>query len=341
MIRESIKKLANLENLSEAEAMSAMEEIMSGGATDAQISAFITALNMKGETVDEICGLALVMGRRVDAVNLSREAVDIVGTGGDGIGTFNISTCAAFVTAAAGMPVAKHGNRSVSSKCGSADVLEALGVNISLNPEQVEKCFEKTDICFMFAPCFHKSMKHAAGPRKEIGVRTVFNLLGPLTSPARAPYRLLGVYDEKLAEPLVKVLVRLGIKGVLAVCGHDGLDEISISGPTTVCEAKDGKIIGYILHPERLGMKTYPLQEVIGGDAQQNAEIILNVLKGEKGARRDIVLINTAAALYAANFASTLKEGVRLASQAIDSGAALKKLNDFKEATQILSELKV
>ncbi|MCX7773703.1 MAG: anthranilate phosphoribosyltransferase [Clostridia bacterium] len=341
MIKESIKKLANCTNISREEAYAAMEEIMSGQATPSQISAFITALAIKGETVDEISGCAAVMDQHAERVTLDKEAVDIVGTGGDGVGTFNISTCASFVTAAAGLPVAKHGNRSVSSKCGSADVLEALGVTIALTPEQARECFRQTDLCFMFAPGYHKSMKHAAGPRKELGIRSIFNILGPITNPARAPYRLLGVYSEKLCEPLVHVMVNLGIKGVLAVCSHDGLDEISISAPTTVCEAKNGNVVGYLLHPERLGLKTYPLSEVIGGDAQENAAILLNVLKGEKGARRDIVLINAAAALYAASVAPTLKEGVRMASQSIDSGAALLKLYHYRDATNRMVEAAV
>lgn len=340
MLKETIKRLVNHENITQENASMAMEEIMTGQASPAQISAFITALSMKGETIDEICGCAEVMDKHAEKVLLDRDSIDIVGTGGDGVGTFNISTCSAFVTAAAGLPVAKHGNRSVSSRCGSADVLEALGVVIALSPEEARTCFDRTNVCFMFAPGYHQSMKHAAGPRKELGIRSIFNILGPMTNPARAPYRLMGVYSESLCEPLVKVLVKLGIKGVLAVCGQDGLDEISISGPTTVCEAKNGHMISYILHPENLGLKTYPVSEVIGGNAQQNAEILLGVLTGEPGARRDIVLINTAAALYAANHAPTLKEGLRMAQKAIDSGGALRKLYEYREATLSIKEVR-
>lgn len=338
MLKEAIKTLVNHQPITRDKAYHAMEQIMTGQATPAQISAFITALSMKGETIDEITGCAEVMDKYAEKVLLDKEAIDIVGTGGDGLGTFNISTCAAFVAAAAGLPVAKHGNRSVSSRCGSADVLEALGVEIALSPDEARQCFSKTDVCFMFAPGYHLSMKYAAGPRRELGIRSIFNILGPITNPARAPYRLMGVYSESLCEPLVQVLVKLGVKGILAVHGHDGLDEISISGPTTVCEAKKGHVVSYILHPESLGLPCYPLSEVMGGDAAQNAEILLNILKGEPGAKRDIVLINTAAALYAADHAKTLKEGLEMARKAIDSGAALKKLNDYKEATLAVKE---
>lgn len=333
MIKDSIKKLIGKNDLTHDEAYLSMEDIMSGNASPAQIAAFITALYMKGETVDEIHGCAQVMDKHAEKVTLEKEAIDIVGTGGDGAGTFNISTCSAFVTAAAGLSVAKHGNRSVSSRCGSADVLEALGVRITLSPFEAQQCFSQTNICFMFAPGYHKSMKYAAEPRKELGIRSIFNILGPITNPAKAPYRLLGVYSEKLCYPLTDVLTKLGIKAVMSVCSHDGLDEISISSPTTVCEARNGSIVNYILHPESLGFPLYPLNEVIGGDVKQNAEIMINVFNGEKGARRDIVLINSAAALYTADHASTLKEGVRLAAEAIDSGAALKKLYQYRDAT--------
>ncbi len=338
MLKETIKTLVNHQHIPRDAAYEAMEEIMTGQASPSQIGAFITALSMKGETIDEIIGCAEVMDKHAERVHLDKEAIDIVGTGGDGIGTFNISTCSAFVTAAVGLPVAKHGNRSVSSRCGSADVLEALGIVIALSPHEARQCFSKTDVCFMFAPGYHQSMKFAAGPRKELGIRSIFNILGPMTNPARAPYRLMGVYSEALCEPLVKALVGLGVKGVLAVHGQDGLDEISICGPTTVCEAKNGHILSYILNPESLGLKSYPLSEVIGGDTDQNAEILLNILKGETGARRDIVLINTAAALYVADYAKTLKDGLRMAQVAIDSGAALNKLNDYRLATLAIKE---
>ncbi len=338
MIKEAVKKLVNHENITRHEAYEAMEEIMSGKATDAQISAFITALSMKGETMDEICGCAAVMDKHADHVSLDFEAVDIVGTGGDGTGTFNISTCAAFVTAGAGLPVAKHGNRSVSSRCGSADVLEALGAVIALTPSEAEACFSQTGICFMFAPGYHKSMKYAAGPRKELGIRSIFNILGPMTNPARAPYRLMGVFTPKLLRPLAEVLGHMGIKGALAVCGEGGLDEMALSGPTSVCELKNGDIKEYTVTPIEAGLASAPLAAIQGGDAWENAVILNRILQGEKGPKRDIVLFNAAGALYAGGLASSLEEGTVRAASSIDSGAAYKKLNEYKEATLRITE---
>ena len=297
---------------------------------------FLAALRMKGETIEEIRGCAQVMREKAERVILPVEALDIVGTGGDGANTFNISTCSAFVIAAAGVPVAKHGNRSVSSKCGSADVLENLGGSISLAPAQAVECFKQTGICFMFAPVYHKSMKHAAGPRKELGQRTIFNLLGPLANPAQAAYQLLGVCDEKMVEPLARVLLGLGIKNAMAVCSHDKLDEISVSAPTTVCEVRDGRVSGYIIHPGQFGIPLARLEDVVGGDAQENAEIIRQIFAGETGPKRDIVVLNSGAALYVAGFARTMREGIVLAAEAIDSGAAARKLADYVTVSHAL-----
>ena len=333
VIREIIIKLADRVDISADEAAVSMNEIMSGEATTSQIAAFLTALRMKGETLEEITGCARVMRDKADRVHLSKDAIDIVGTGGDGANTFNISTCSAFVVAASGLPVAKHGNRSASSKCGSADVFESLGVNITLTAEQAMECFSETNICFMFAPVYHKSMKYVGAARKEIGLRTIFNFLGPLANPAFAPYQLLGVCDEKLAEPLAGVLQNLGVKGALSVHSHDHLDEISISAPTTVVELKDGKISKYIIHPEDFGFGKSSIDDIRGGGSAENADIILKIFSGEKGAKRDIVVMNSGAALYIAGYVKSIKDGIKLAGETIDSGAAMRKLLDYKTAT--------
>ncbi len=338
MIQQAIAKLTAFQNITADESAAAMNEIMSGEATTAQIGAFLAAMRMKGETTEEIIGCARVMREKAQALRLPTDVVDIVGTGGDGSNTFNISTCSAFVVAAAGMPVAKHGNRSVSSKCGSADVLEKLGGNISLPPAQAAQCFDRTGLCFLFAPVYHLSMKYAAAPRRELGVRTIFNILGPLANPAAASYQLLGVYDAKLVEPMATVLMNLGVRSAMTVFGHDGLDEISLSAPTTVCEVRNGRMSSYILHPEQFGIRPAPLSEVVGGDAALNAQYVLAVLQGRHGPKRDIVLLNASAALYIAGRAATLKEGVRLAADAIDSGAALQKLEDYKRVSNELAE---
>ncbi len=339
MIKESIATLISGKDITSDEAAAAMTEIMTGEATSAQIGAFLAAMRMKGETTDEIIGCARVMREKAEHVQLAADAIDIVGTGGDGANTFNISTTAAFVVAAAGMPVAKHGGRSVSSRCGSADVLENLGVNITLTKEQAARCFTQTGLCFMFAPAYHLSMKHAAGPRRELGLRTVFNLLGPLANPANAPYQLLGVCEERFVEPLARALMTLGVKSAMAVHSHDGLDEISISAPTTVCEVRGGRLSGYLLHPEQFGIRPVGLEEIRGGDAALNAQILLSILKGQLGPKRDITVLNSATALYIAGITPTIKTGLALACSVIDSGAAMKKLEEYKAASQQVLEV--
>ncbi|MCX7843296.1 MAG: anthranilate phosphoribosyltransferase [Clostridia bacterium] len=334
MIREAIGRLIEGKNLSEQEAMGAMNCIMEGKATDAQIGSFITALRIKGETIEEITGCARVMRKMAIRINPRVEYhIDTCGTGGDGTNSFNISTAAAFVAAAGGVAVAKHGNRSVSSRSGSADVLEAMGVNISLEPGQVKESIEEVGIGFMFAPAFHKSMKFAAGPRKELGVRTIFNILGPLTNPAEAKGQVLGVFDAALAEPLAKVLLNLGVEKAMVVHGRDGMDEITTTDVTRVSEIKSKDIISYELSPEMFGMKRASKAELEGGDAYINAEIINSIFKGEKGPRRDIVVLNAAASLYVGNKAASMREGVEKAEEIIDSGKALEKLNELKEFT--------
>ena len=332
-LKPYIAKVIDGVSLTEEEARDAMNFIMSDEATDAQIASFITALRMKGETIDEITGFAKVMREKAKPVPISPAAVDIVGTGGDLAGSFNISTTSALVAAGAGLRVAKHGNRSVSSKSGAADVLEALGVKIGLSPGQAAECMEKCGMTFLFAQIFHGSMKYAAAPRRETGVRTVFNILGPLANPAHAESILLGVYDEALLEPMAKVLLNLGVKNAMLVHGNDGFDEVSVSDRTSVCEARDGKIIRYELGPEDFGIHKAQKSDVEGGDAKKNAEITLSVLNGEKGPKRDIVLLNAGCALYIGGAAGTVQEGINLAEHSVDSGAALAKLNRLREIT--------
>ena len=335
-IREAIEAIVNQgRDLSEEEAAAVMEEIMAGEATPAQLGAFLVSVRLKGETVDEITGMARVM--RQHALRVPIEGVsllDTCGTGGDGQGTFNVSTAAAFVVAAAGARVAKHGNRAVTSACGSADVLEALGARIELTPAQVARCIDEVGLGFMFAPAFHPAMKHAAGPRREIGVRTVFNVLGPLTNPAGASAQLLGVARAELGAKMAAVLARLGCQHALVVHGQDGLDEMSLSGPTSVHELRQGEVREYVVSPPELGLAEAPLDAVRGGSAEENAARLRAVLDGEPGPARDIVLLNSAAALVAADLAADLWEGVRLAQSAIDSGAAREKLVRFVELTR-------
>jgi anthranilate phosphoribosyltransferase len=314
-----------------------MEEIMSGEATPAQIAAFVTALRIKGETADEIAGLASVMRSKATPVNISGPAIDVVGTGGDGSGSFNISTTAAFVAAGAGLKVAKHGNRAASSQCGSADVLEALGVKIDLGAEAVAKCIETVGIGFMFAPMFHPAMKHAASPRREIGIRTVFNILGPLTNPARAEHYLLGVPSEELGQKIAAVLQRLGTKHSLVVHSRDGLDEISISGRSLVWEVTENKEPStYEISPENFGFPEASLAEIKGGTPAENAGALRRLLDGEKGTLRHVVVMNAAAAIVAGNLTSDLRKGARLAEEAIDSGRARKKLDKLIEMSRSL-----
>lgn len=327
MIVEAIGKITERNDLTLAEATGVMEEIMGGKATDAQIASFITGLRMKGETIDEISGFARVMRDKAAQVRPEvGEVVDTCGTGGDLANTFNISTTAAFVVAGAEVPIAKHGNRSVSSKSGSADVLEALGVAISLPPTAVEECIEQVGIGFMFAPVMHAAMKHAIGPRREIAIRTVFNILGPLCNPALAGAQVMGVYDRELTGIIANVLKNLGVRHALVVHGEPGLDEISNVGETAVAELAGGEVREYVMTPEDAGIRRAKLGDIEGGDAVANAAILKAILSGEKGPRRDVVLLNAAAALLAADKAGDMKEGVELAARSIDSAAAAGKV---------------
>lgn len=332
MIKEAIEKAVKKTDLREAEMMAAMEEIMEGIATPAQIAALITALRMKGETVEEVTGAARIMRQKASRVNAcATTIVDTCGTGGDSLGTFNISTTTAFVVAAAGIVVAKHGNRAVSSGCGSADVLEALGVNIGVGQEIVEECIQQIGIGFLFAPKLHGAMKYAIGPRREIGIRTIFNMLGPLTNPAGATAQLLGVYDPKLTEMFADVLKNMGTKRAFVVHGLDGLDEVTITGETRVAELKDGIVRTYNINPMDYFGRTDPLSAIRGGDPTVNAQITRDVLSGENGACRNVVLINAALAIVAGEKAQNLKDGIKVAAECIDSGAAVKKLQSLIE----------
>ena len=353
MIRETLYKVVNRQDLTEEEMVATMTEIMEGKATQAQIGAFITALRMKGETVEEITGAARVMREKAlkigsgnglvsldrDDINIDQETiVDTCGTGGDGTNTFNISTTTAFVVAGAGLKVAKHGNRSVSSRCGSADVLEELGINLNITPSDVEKCLDEIGIGFLFAPLLHGAMKYAIGPRKEIGLRTIFNILGPLTNPAGANVQVLGVYEPELTRTLAEVLNRLGSKSAFVVHGVDCIDEISITGETLVSELRDGEVKDYRIHPEDFGLPCSSIDSIRGGNATDNAQIVRSVLNGENGPRRDVVLLNASAALVAAAMATDFKEGIDLAQESIDSGNALKKLDHLIEMTRSLGQ---
>ncbi len=329
MIRDAIAKLVDGHDLTEQEAAACMEEIMSGEATPAQFGAFVTALRLKGETVDEIVGMARVMREKALRVSVAGPLLDTCGTGGDAKGTFNVSTAAAFVAAGAGARVAKHGNRAMTSACGSADVLEALGAKIDLPPEGVAACIEQAGFGFMFAQAYHPAMKFAAGPRREIGVRTVFNILGPLTNPADAELRLLGVADAAMAEKMAQVLARLGTKHALVVHGEDGLDEVSVSATTLLYEVKDGRVTSSTLHPNDIGLPVHLRDAGRGGSPEENAKALRGVLAGEAGPLRDFTLINSAAAIVAADLASDFREGLSLATEAIDSGAAREKLEAF------------
>lgn len=342
MIKEAIEKVVRKIDLTEAQTHGVFDEIMSGKATPAQIGSFVTALRMKGETVDEITGAAKVMREKSikihtgksavgidrDDINIDEETiVDTCGTGGSGTNTFNISTAVAFVVAGSGLKVAKHGNRGASSECGSADVLEALGVNLDIGPDRVEKCIKEIGIGFMYAPLFHGAMKYAITPRKEIGIRTIFNLLGPLSNPANATSQVLGVYDAKLTEVIAAVLKNLGCRRALVVSGMDTLDEITITGKTKITELNKGRLKTYFVSPEKFGMKRSKLRSIKGGSAKENAKILLSILEGERGARRNVVLLNAAAALVAGFKAGNFKEGIELAKDSIDSGRAVEKLN--------------
>ena len=347
MIKEAIAKVVERIDLTEAEMVEVMGEIMGGEATPAQVAAFITALRMKGETIAEITGAARVMRDRAtpirvgavldldrDDINLDRETIlDTCGTGGSGTRSFNISTTVAFVVAACGVKVAKHGNRGVSSTCGSADVLEALGVNLTVTPEKVEECIREAGIGFLFAPALHGAMKHAIGPRREIGIRTIFNVLGPLTNPARADRQVLGVYRADLVETLARVLAGLGCRRGFVVHGDDGMDELTLTGATQVAEICDGQVTLATVTPEQFGFGRCPLSELQGGDAVQNAAIVRAVLSGEPGPKRDVVLLNAGFALVAAGVADKVATGIDRARTAIDSGAARGRLEQLVTLT--------
>jgi len=327
MIKEAISMVTSGHSLTMDEASQVMSEIMDGQVTPAQFGALVTALRLKGETVEEIAGMAKTMRARAIRVTADGPLVDTCGTGGDNAATFNISTAAAFVAAGAGVKVAKHGNRAMSSKCGSADVLEALGVKIDLTAEQVGQCLKEVGIGFMFAPSFHPAMKYASGPRREIGIRTVFNILGPLTNPAGAQAQVLGVADGALVEKMAKVLQLLGSRHALVVHSEDGLDEMTVTGKTYVSEFKDGKLKCFTVMPEDLGLSRATLKDLQGGTAAENARLLREVLSGAPGHAQDAVVLNAAAALVAADMVSTLPEGILLAEESIESGRALEKLD--------------
>lgn len=337
MIKEAIVKIVNKEDLSHDEAYTVMNEIMSGKTTPTQNSAFLAALSTKStraETISEIAGCAAAMRDHAVKLETGMDLFEIVGTGGDNSQSFNISTTSALVAAAGGMKVAKHGNRAASSKCGTADCLEALGVNIEQSPDRCIELLNEVGMCFFFAQKYHTSMKYVGAIRKELGFRTVFNILGPLTNPGSPKMQLLGVYDEYLVEPLAQVLINLGIRRGMVVYGQDKLDEISLSAPTTVCEFKDGWFKSYTIKPEDFGFNSCSKQELVGGTPQENAAITLNILQGkEKGAKRNTVLLNAGAALYIGGKADSFNNGVQLAAQLIDSGRALATLEKFIEVS--------
>lgn len=346
MIKEAIAKAVERQDLTESEMREVMDEITEGRVSQAQIGAFLIALRMKGECVDEITGAARVMRAKSipipvgtnskvsldrDEINVEDETVvDTCGTGGDGTRTFNVSTTTAFVVAGAGLKVAKHGNRSVSSLCGSADVVEALGIPLDLTPEQVGACIDQVGIGFLYAPMLHSAMRHVVGPRREIGMRTIFNVLGPLTNPAGASVQVMGVYREDLTETMAQVLNRLGCRSAFVVYGDGSYDEISITGPSRLTRLHNGEITTSTVSPEDLGLERADPESIKGGDAEQNAAITLSVLKGEKGGPRDMVLLNAAAMLVAAGRVDNLKDGVRMAAEVIDSGKAMKTLEQLK-----------
>ncbi len=334
MIKEAINDVVSGKNLTSEEAKNVMNVILNGSATPAQIAALITALRMKGESVEEITGFAMAMRERSLKLTLGDiEPVDTCGTGGDGKNTFNISTAAAFAASGAGVIIAKHGNRSVSSKCGSADVLKELGVNIELGKNGVERCMKETGIAFLFAPIFHSAMKYATPPRREIGIRTIFNVLGPLTNPAGASSQLIGVYDKALTEILARVLLNLGSRHVLVVHSFDGLDELSITKKSYVAELKNGEVNSFVLDPEEYGFGKTGINELSGGSSTENARTLLNILKGEPGPGRDVVVLNAAAVILAADRVSNFRDGISAAAEAIDNGNALKKLEDLKRVS--------
>lgn len=334
MIKSAIEKIANKEDLTYQEAYSVMNEIMSGQTTQTQNAAFLAALATKStraETTEEIAGCAAAMREHATKVETDMELFEIVGTGGDGAHSFNISTTSALVAAAGGMKVAKHGNRAASSQCGTADCLEALGVNIEQDPEKCVELLKEVGMCFFFAQKYHTSMKYVGAIRKELGFRTVFNILGPLTNPGAPSFQLLGVYDDYLVAPLAQVLINLGVKRGMVVYGQEKLDEISMSAPTTVCEFKDGWMKNYVITPEDFGFERCTKADLVGGTPEENAKITLAILNGEKGHKRNAVLMNAGAALYIGGKAETMKDGIKLAAELIDSGKSLKTLEKLIE----------
>ncbi|MFQ5455916.1 MAG: anthranilate phosphoribosyltransferase [Nitrospirota bacterium] len=334
MIRKSIAKLIERKDLTENETERVIKEIMEGEATAAQIASFITALRMKGETAEEITGAARGMRDKAVKIRIGNPlVVDTCGTGGDGTNTFNISTTSAFVVAGAGITVAKHGNRSVSSRCGSADVLKALGVNIDITPEKVERCINDIGIGFLFAPVFHKAMRHAIGPRREIGIRTIFNILGPLTNPADASIQIIGVYSKDLTSLMAEVLMQLGCRHCYIVHGMDGMDEITITEKTKISEGKDGRVDTYFIDPKDYGLPIARKEDISGGTPDENAGIIYEVLEGKKGPKRDITLLNASLPIIACKKAGNIHEAIQIASDSIDSGMAMKKLDELKICT--------
>ncbi|MBQ8850021.1 MAG: anthranilate phosphoribosyltransferase [Clostridia bacterium] len=341
MIKAAIEKIANKEDLTYEEAYSVMNEIMNGDTTQTQNAAFLAALATKStraETTEEIAGCAAAMRDHAAKVDSEFDLFEIVGTGGDNAHSFNISTTAALVAAAGGMKVAKHGNRAASSKCGTADCLESLGVNIQQSPERCAELLREVGMCFFFAQKYHTSMKYVGAIRKELGFRTVFNILGPLTNPGSPKMQLLGVYDEYLVEPLAQVLINLGVKRGMVVYGQDKLDEISLSAPTTVCEFKDGWFKSYVITPEQFGFERCQKSDLVGGAPEENAQITLNILKGEKGHKRNAVLMNAGAALYIGGKAESIKDGIKLAETLIDTGKALETLEKLIEVSNRAEE---
>ncbi len=340
MIKNAIQTVISGRDLDFATAKEVMNAMMDGTATQAQMGALLTGLRIKGETVEEITACATVMREKGLKLNPVRNVIDIVGTGGDGTNTFNISTTSAFVIAAGGVPVAKHGNRGVSSKSGAADVLECLGINLNLSPEQSEAVLAKSNICFMFAQLYHASMKYAAPVRREMGVRTIFNILGPLANPAGATMQLMGVYDRKLVEPLAQVLANLGVvRGVVVSGGEEGMDEVTLTGETCVCEIRYVKLTSYIITPEQFGFSRCNLEDLAGGSPEENARITLNILSGgERGPRRDVVVLNSAIALYLGIDDCTVADCIEKAQDIIDSGKALAKLEQFRRLTNEVAQ---
>ncbi|MGN1318403.1 MAG: anthranilate phosphoribosyltransferase [Lachnospirales bacterium] len=334
-MKEAINKVVNGNDLTIDEAKEVMNIMLSGEATQAQLGGFLTALRMKGETIDEIVGCATVMQQKAEHVKPKCDVryVDLVGTGGDGANSFNISTTAAFVACGAGVPIAKHGNRAISSRSGAADVLEALGVNIMLDSKKVEKCIEEVGMGFMFAQTFNKSMKNVGQARSEMGIRTIFNILGPLSNPSDAKGVVIGVFAENYTEPLAYALMAMGVEKGMIVYGMGGTDEITVTDRTKVSEINNGKVSNYYITPEEFGISRATADDVKGGKACENAEITLSILKGEKSPKRDIVLMNAGAAIYVAGIAESLAEGIKLAEESIDSGKALSKLNELVEFT--------